>query len=942
MSQPMKGLVQFIADLRSARAREAEVKRVNQELANIRQKFRDSNLSGYNKKKYVCKLIYMYILGYEIDFGHSEFVSLLSSSKYSEKQVGYLAISLFLNENSPMLDMVLNSTRKDLQSLNDLDTCMALNCIATVGGATMAHALADDVFKLLISPTSPNFVRKKAALTLVRLYRKAPQIISPSWPDRIMALLDDPDIGVTTSVSSLVIALAQDDPTDFKMSYGKVVRRLQSLVFDKECPPEYMYYDVPCPWLYIKLFRLLQYYPPTEDETLFDALRKVIFRVIETNAVTSRNSQQNNAQNAVLFEAIALAIHIDVDPTLLERIVEALGEFLQSQETNVRYLSLSAMANLAARYEDIPVKRHLLTIIQSLKDRDISVRRKAVDLLYCLCDSANVKTIVNELLLYLQAADFAIREEMVIRIAVLVEKYATEFEWYIDISLRLISIAGNHVSDEVWQRVVQIVVNNEGLQAYAARTVLQYLKTPNIHETMVKVGGYILGEYGHLVAEEDGFAPLDQFLALHDKFSTCSVPTKVLLLTTYIKFANLFAEIKPQVLQVFEFHSTSYDSEIQQRACEYLRLANYRDPALLATVWDEIPPFPERTSALLTRMHSKYAHSEDKRVWALGNKQGQADRHPLQLDVSGAAKRLASPNQSVSSSTTSLPDTNGTANGKDSARPAPPMPRKSSSSTTASGTKGLNLLTSGWETGYKALLTRQEGMFYKDSLLHIGLRSDYRRHLGCVVLYFRNVSGGEIQSLSVELINPAGDSQVRVGTKNIPDSTLAPGETTDQVVIIDAKEPFLEAPRIKVTYMAGTVKAVTLKLPVILEKFMEPAPLDSTNFFTRWKQLTAPGLESQKVFKNMSASSTETAPTTSADDLDLIKSLNWNVIPNVDKNPNNIVGASVVHTSSGGNFGCLMRLEPNEQRTMYRVTVRTTDDRVGDILAKNIIDTYQL
>ena len=52
----MRGLVQFIADLRNARARELEEKRINKELANIRQKFKQGSLNGYQKKKYVCKV----------------------------------------------------------------------------------------------------------------------------------------------------------------------------------------------------------------------------------------------------------------------------------------------------------------------------------------------------------------------------------------------------------------------------------------------------------------------------------------------------------------------------------------------------------------------------------------------------------------------------------------------------------------------------------------------------------------------------------------------------------------------------------------------------------------------------------------------------------------------------------------------------------------------
>ena len=58
------------------------------ELANIRAKFTNSqSLSSYQKKKYVWKLVYIFMLGYDVNFGHAEVVSLVGSAKYSEKQV---------------------------------------------------------------------------------------------------------------------------------------------------------------------------------------------------------------------------------------------------------------------------------------------------------------------------------------------------------------------------------------------------------------------------------------------------------------------------------------------------------------------------------------------------------------------------------------------------------------------------------------------------------------------------------------------------------------------------------------------------------------------------------------------------------------------------------------------------------------------------------------
>lgn len=104
-----------------------------------------------------------------------------------------------------------------------------------------------------------------------------------------------------------------------------------------------------------------------------------------------------------------------------------------------------------------------------------------------------------------------------------------------DTILSLISTAGDHVGPEVWYRVVQLVINNENLQAYASRAVFEHLKASTVHETLIKVAGYILGEFGHLIANDDGCSPIEQFQAVHSKINQCSATTRALLLTTYIK-----------------------------------------------------------------------------------------------------------------------------------------------------------------------------------------------------------------------------------------------------------------------------------------------------------------------------------------------------------------------------------------------------------------------
>jgi AP-2 complex subunit alpha len=46
-------------------------------------------LTVYETKKYVWKMLYIYMLGYDVEFGHMETVSLISAPKYPEKQVRF-------------------------------------------------------------------------------------------------------------------------------------------------------------------------------------------------------------------------------------------------------------------------------------------------------------------------------------------------------------------------------------------------------------------------------------------------------------------------------------------------------------------------------------------------------------------------------------------------------------------------------------------------------------------------------------------------------------------------------------------------------------------------------------------------------------------------------------------------------------------------------------
>lgn len=908
----MRGLVQFIADLRNARARELEEKRINKELANIRQKFKSEKLDGYQKKKYVCKLLYIYIQGYNVDFGHLEAVNLISATKYSEKQIGYLAVTLFLHEQHELLHLVVNSIRKDLLDHNELNNCLALHAVANVGGREMGEALTADVHRLLISPTSKSFVKKKAALTLLRLYRKYPGILQAEWAERIISLMDDPDMGVVLSVTSLIMALVQDHPEAYKGSYIKAAQRLRKIVVDGDISPDYLYYKVPCPWIQVKFLKLLQYYPPSEDSHVRDIIRESLQAVMAAATETPKNVQQNNAQNAVLFEAINLLIHLDTEHQLMIQISSKLGRFIQSRETNVRYLGLDAMTHFAARSDTLdPIKRHQNIIIGSLRDRDISVRRKGLDLLYSMCDTTNAQPIVNELLKYLQSADFSIREEMTLKIAILTEKYATDAQWYIDITLRLLAMAGDHVSDEVWQRVVQIVTNNEELQPYAAQHIFDYLRAENCHDTLVKIGGYILGEFGHLIADNKGCSPIEQLMVLQTKMISAPDATRALLLSTFVKFVNLFPEIKRQLLQMFQFYSHSPDSELQQRACEYLAIATMPTDDLLRTICDEMPPFSERASVLLQRLHKKSVGISERRTWLVGGKDANADKQEVLLAQQTGLKRTFT--TIVNGGAKS--NTNGTA----------PRNVANGTGTASKDLEGLDMnghtddapvtnladaahLSPDWEIGYEQMYFANEGVLYEDPQIQVGMRAEYRGHLGVVKLYYTNKASFAIGSFTTTLDNKSAPA-LKMDTKSLPDSNVGADSQVQQTIVCTSIAPFSESPTIRISYLAGALQGYTLKLPILAHRFMDPSDLSAEDFFKRWRQIGGGALEAQSTF-GLRTPATEMSDKFTRE---TVLGFRWRILDNVDPNPKNIVGCAVLQLEKG-KTGCLLRLEPNQQQ----------------------------
>jgi AP-2 complex subunit alpha len=602
----MRGLTLFIADVRNCTTKEAEERRVVKELASLREKLRSGRkgLSALDKRKHVWKLLYCYMLGYEVDFGHLEAVTLISSSRLTEKYTGYIAATLLLNADSPALEAVVGAVRNDLMSGDEVVQSLALAMVGNIGGPLLTTELSGDVLRLIASEylRLSDHISKKALACLARLFRQDPSLLTHQvWVNKFYNYLESRSIGLQlSSASLLLLAIREHDACHYEAIVPLVIHNLSRLVLQREVPKDYLYYNTPCPWLQVKLLKVLQNLPPPTDSALLNELSTILERIMTITEVT-KSLNKNNADHAILFEAIHVIIHYHkiVSPNLKSLCVDLLGKFISVKEANIRYFGLETMAKLADKSEGADLLgRHQQAILYSLRDSDTSIRKRALEVLFCMCGEANAVTIVEQLLDFLPEADYNIKEDLVLKTAVLAEKYGKDLTWYLDIVIQLISHAGDYVSDEIWCRVVQVIAGfgtdvSVPLQTYAASKAFHSLVGGHAHENLVRLGSYLISEFAQRIYDQPGKHPAAMFELLYKHFPFVSDSTKAMLLHAFMKLLTQFEELRESVVPVFEQHVYYWDPEVQQRALEYLRLTADVEPSIAKACFEPMPTYSQ-------------------------------------------------------------------------------------------------------------------------------------------------------------------------------------------------------------------------------------------------------------------------------------------------------------------------------------------------------------
>lgn len=566
-----KRLRELVRDIRSARTAAEERAIVNRECALIRDGFREEN--NVYRCRNVAKLLYIHMLGYPAHFGQLECLKLIASPRFTDKRVGYLGAMLLLDERTDVHLLVTNSLKNDLNHPTAYVVSLALSTLGSICSAEMSRDLANDVERLIKSSNS--YLKKKAALCAFQIIRKVPDLMELFIPST-RSLLNDKNHGVILSSTCLIQEMCERSPDTLvyfrKQLVPLLVRTLKNLIM-VGYSPDHDVNKVSDPFLQVKILRLMRVLGHG-DKAASEAMNDILAQVA-TNTETSKN-----VGHAILYEIVLTIMGIESDPGLRVLAVNILGRFLLNPDKDIRYVALNTLLRVV-HVDCKPIQRHRTTIVDCLRDPDVSIQRRAVDLCFTLINATNVRAMVKELLLYLECCDVEFKGDICSNLVLTAEKYAPSKRWHIDTLMSLLTTAGNYARDDVVSSLTALIGQTQELHSYATFHLYNAICASMTQQPLVQVASWAIGEYGDLLISSrcDDTNTADAHVdesnvidVLHRALthSLSSVQTKQMALNAIVKLTTRFSPIHlTRLNNLVKHYSTDPQLELQQRSVEY-------------------------------------------------------------------------------------------------------------------------------------------------------------------------------------------------------------------------------------------------------------------------------------------------------------------------------------------------------------------------------------
>lgn len=568
-------LIRGITELTS---KHEEEKLIQHELVSIKDQVSSPNTSMRQMKEAMVRAIYCEMLGYEASFSYIHAIKLAQQGSILDKRVGYLAVSLFLNERHELLLLLVNTVLKDLQSTNLIEVCMALTVVSQMFPKDMIPAILPLVEEKLNHPKE--IIRRKAVLALYKFYLIAPNQVQHIH-NKFRKALCDKDPGVMSASLHIYQQMIKENSEVYKDLTMSFVAILKQVVGGK-LPMDFNYHSVPAPWLQIQLLRILSLLGKNDQST-----SEIMYEVLEESL--RRAEINHNITYAILYECVKCIYTIYPKTELLEKAAKCIGNFVLSSKINLKYLGLKALTYVVQEDPKLALQ-HQMTIIECLDHPDVIIKRETLELLFRITNAQNVTVIVEKMLDFLLVnKDDYTTIDLVGKVAEIAERYAPDNEWFIETMNKVFSLGGDMMQPDIPNSFLKLL--SEGfdseeedskLRLFAVDSYISLLEGEpgKLPQRFLQVISWVLGEYSHLSTDHDPARVMTLLAKLLDMRQTSS-ETKTWILVAVTKLCE--GEASVSIAQsVCESHNSCMDTVLRQRAHELQLLG--QDSALRARV----------------------------------------------------------------------------------------------------------------------------------------------------------------------------------------------------------------------------------------------------------------------------------------------------------------------------------------------------------------------
>ena len=452
-------------------------KYISDQIQQIREELKQDDI--VKKANAIQKLTYLQMLGYDMEWASFNVIEVMCCSRFALKRIGYLAASQSFNEKTEVLVLCANLMRKDFGTKNMYNAAISLNCISNVCNLDLARDIAADVLTMLTH--SKPYIRKRAILTLYKIFVSFPDSLRPSFP-RLKERLQDPDPTVVSSAVNVICELARKNPRNYISLAPTFFELLKANSHNN--------------WMLIKVIKLFGALAPIEQR-LARLLVEPMHTLINSTPATS-----------LLYECIntcisGLSAHL---PTMKLCIAKLRG-FIEDSDQNLKYLGLVALGNIM-KVHPKAVAEHGDVILTCLEDEDATIRARALELLSGIVNRKNMRGIIERLagLLPTAAADGSFRDDLLAKIVELCHsnqyQYIADFEWYLSILVEMARVPGLRTCDLIAGQLTDVAIRVMVVRPYAARLMIAALRDPRFTASPAPGGACeVLGAAAWIVGE---------------------------------------------------------------------------------------------------------------------------------------------------------------------------------------------------------------------------------------------------------------------------------------------------------------------------------------------------------------------------------------------------------------------------------------------------------